>query len=91
MISIDGLDKAAVLAALYNNSQQQGMGFLHSRGQSDMSVYQASEILATGQTYFDYLYGRLMKVDLSTNSVDPWGYDRDLGAGACARVIDSIR
>lgn len=30
MISIEGLDKAAVLAALYNASHPQGLGFVHA-------------------------------------------------------------
>ena len=29
MVNITGLDKGAVLAALYNNSQPLGTGFLH--------------------------------------------------------------
>lgn len=90
-IDITGLSKAAILAALYNNSHQQGMGFLHARGASGMTVSEAADILATGQTYFDYLHGRVMKIDLSTDSVDSWGYDRDLGDGACAQVINTLR
>lgn len=41
--------------------------------------------------YFDYLKGRVMKVELAGDDVDPWLYDRDNGQGAFARVIDELR
>lgn len=43
--------------------------------------------------YFDYLYGRPLKLDLSSNiEFDPWGFDRDNGGeGAAQRVIDRPR
>ena len=37
--------------------------------------------------YFDYLYGRVMKVDLSKDTFDPFLYDRDNGQGAAERAI----
>lgn len=39
------------------------------------------------QTYFDYLKGRVMKIDLSKNELDPWLYDRDNGAGKAEKVL----
>jgi len=91
-VSIAGLPRAAVLAALFNNSHQQGMGFLQPRGAQPMTVEQAADILAaTPHGYFDYLHGRVLKVDLSTDDVDPYLYDRDLGPGALARAVDQVR
>lgn len=90
-IDITGLDKAAVLAALYNNSLRLGMGLLQPAGARDMTRDEAADILAQGYTYFDYLHGRVMKIDLSSDAVDPRLYDRDLGDGACVRVINSLR
>ena len=89
-ISLVGLNKAAVLAALYNASKPQGMGFMHY-DPKPMTVGEAQQILDGGCTYFDYLKGRVMKVDLSGNEVNPWGYDRDNGQGMVARVIDGLR
>jgi hypothetical protein len=89
-INIAGLDKAAVLAALYNNSFQLGMGVLHTRGQDGMTVEQAREELAAfgdRRPYFDYLHGRVMKSEISGDSYDPWGYDRDNGLGAAANAL----
>lgn len=85
MINISGIDKAAILAALYNNSKAQGMGFLHFTPQ-DMSVDEAKQLLQQ-ETCFDYLHGRVMKINLTGDTLDPWGYDRDNGAGAAERAI----
>lgn len=90
-VNITGLDRAAVLAALFNNSQQLGLGILDPRGTRAMTVDQAAEILAAGHTYFDYLYGRVLEVDLGGDDIDAWGYDRDNGDGALARAVDQVR
>lgn len=64
-MNIAGLDKAEVLAALYNGSRQQGMGFIHARGALEMTTEQAREEIANNnQMYFDYLHGRVMKISL---------------------------
>ncbi len=90
MINIKNLNKADVLAALYNSSQQQGMGFLDPRGALRMDSAEAAALLES-HTYFDYLRGRVMKVDLSGESFDPWPYDRDNGEGAAQRAVDTIQ
>lgn len=89
MIDISGLDKGAVLAALYNASHPQGMGFLHYTPE-DMTPEEGAELVAEHR-YFDYLRGRVMKIDLSKDSLDPRLYDRDNGAGAAAAVIEKLR
>lgn len=92
MIDISGLEKAAVLAALYNASQPLGMGFLHFTPE-DMTENEAQTIIdeRAPSLYFDYLKGRVMKVDLAGDALNPWGFDRDNGEGAAARAIDTIR
>jgi len=54
-----------------------------------MTTEEAASLLES-HTYFDYLKGRVMKVDLSGDELDPWLYDRDNGHGAAKRVIDSL-
>ena len=88
IIDISGLDKADLLIALYNGSKQQGMGFLHEP--TPLTKYEANDLLRQ-TSYFDYLRGRVMKVDLAGDTLDPWGYDRDLGEGAAARIVDNVR
>lgn len=112
MIDISNLDKAAVLAALFNASKQQGMGFLSLDGAKPMTVADAQAEISQGlkrfdalakehdkpegyyskHAYdFDYLRGRVMKVDISGSEMGEWLFDRDNGSGAAARAIDAIR
>ena len=88
MIDISGLDKAEVLVALYNNSHKQGLGFLQP--DVELTVEKARELLSK-ITYFDYLYGKVMKVDLSNDSFNEWLYDRDNGEGKAKRVVEELR
>jgi len=93
MIDITGLDKVAVLTALYNASRPLGMGFLHATP-GGLSPEDAKLELARTEPhglYFDYLRGRVMKVSLSADMLDPRLYDRDNGEGAAARAISKIR
>lgn len=88
-IDIKGLDKAEVLAVLYNNAISQGLGFLHY-DPKDMTVEEARKILET-KTYFDYYKGRVMKVDLSKDTFDPYLYNRDNGSGLAEKLIEELR
>lgn len=88
-ISIKGLDKAVVLASLYNRSKPLGLGYLQATP-GDMPLEEARSLLEK-RTYFDYLNGRIMKIDLKDDELDPWLYDRDLGPGAAQSVIDALR
>lgn len=90
--SIQGLNKAAVLAALYNASKPQGMGFLHYDAKP-MTPEEAQQLLDSDpRQYFDYLKGRVMKIDLSKEEdVNTWGYNRDNGKNAAEKVIETLR
>ncbi len=88
-IDIKDLNRADVLAALYNASKPQGMGFMQYEPKP-MQREEAEELLKRGK-YFDYLKGRVMKVDLSDNEFDPWGYDRDNGPGAAKAALNALR
>lgn len=89
-ISLVGLNKAAVLAVLYNASRPLGLGFIHY-DPKPMTVENAQALLDGGQTKFDYLKGRVMKVDLSGEVLDPYDYDENNGQGAAAAVIAEHR
>ena len=52
------------------------------------AVEEARKILDAGQTYFDYLKGRVMKIDLSRDEVDTQLYNRDNGPGAAERALE---
>lgn len=39
----------------------------------------------------DYVLGRVMKCDLSGDTADTWGYDRDNGEGKFTEVVKELR
>jgi hypothetical protein len=87
-IDIKSVSKAKVLAALYNASRPQGMGFLHFEPKP-MTEEEAKELLKH-DSYFDYLKGRVMKVDLSGDTLEECLYDRDNGHGAAYEALKSL-
>ncbi len=97
-VSIKGLDRAEVLAALYNASRTQGAGVLQYVDRP-LPLEEARAVLAradsgkaVGFGSIDYLHGRVISVDLTEgDSFDPRLYDRDNGQGAAARAIDQLR
>ena len=90
MVDIKGLDKARVLKALYEHSHVQGSGFLQAVPDGVVTVEYCAGLLAK-HSYFDYLHGRVLKVDLSGDEFDERLYDRDCGEGAAQRAVDSVR
>lgn len=88
-MNIVGLSKPAVLAALFNASKQQGMGFMDSRGAQPMSEQDAAAVVAEQGMYFDYLRGRVMKIDIEGDDIETRLYDNC--AGAAERAIDPLR
>lgn len=87
-IDISGLNKAEILAALYNSSKAQGLGVLRYTPEP-MTTQEATELLEQTD-YFDYLKGRVMKVGLASDALDTWGYDRDNGEGAAFQAISHL-
>jgi hypothetical protein len=87
-INIEGIDKAELLAGLYNNAKVQGLGFLQATS-GDLSINDAKALLKEA-TRFDYLNGRVMKIDIGRDEMYVSGYDRDNGLGAASRVVDEI-
>jgi hypothetical protein len=96
-----GLTDAEVLVALYNASRPQGFGIFQAlRDPTGVLNVKEAEKLLTGSrnepgqpvtgTYFDYLYGRVIKTDVSENPLDLRLFDRDMGPGAGARAIEAM-
>lgn len=97
MVSIEGLDKADVLLALWNHAQMQGLSFLAFTGELTKAAAEnaISEHTHTGmdgepRIYFDYLNGKVLKVDIAKDEFDPYLYDRDNGIGSAQRAIDLL-
>jgi hypothetical protein len=101
-VSIAGLSKAEVLAALVNATTPLGMGILQDDGRP-LTAEQAQRDwidavkshdtvnVVKQKLYFDYVKGRSIKCDISGDEFDPRWYDRDAGVGAAARVIAKLR
>ena len=94
-MDITGIDKAEILAALYNAARPLGLGVLHFTPE-DMTVEDARTMISDyqedfrGELYFDYVKGRVMKIRLDSNDLETWLYNRDNGDGAAERVIERI-
>ena len=100
MVNIAGLDKAEVLLALWNASRMQGMSFLGFLASGELTLKQAKQEIESRKRktndgedsiYFDYLNGKVMKVDLGQDEFDPRLYDRDNGTGAAQHAIDNLK
>lgn len=90
-ISIVGLDKTKLFAALYNRSKPQGLGFLQAKNEP-MTEEEAKTFLnEDGSFDVDYVHGRIMKVSTEGDYMEERLYDRDLGKGAAAEVILCLR
>ena len=59
MINLTNKNKAEVLAKLYNAAKPQGLGFLNF-DPTEMTIKDAQILLDGGQTYSDYLKGRVI-------------------------------
>ncbi len=91
-MNIEGIDKATLLAALFNGSKQQGMGFMDKRGADAMTVEQAQQELdgMAPRLYFDYLYGRVLKIDIRGDDLNTRLYNRDNGEGAAEAIVAAV-
>lgn len=84
-IVVGDSDRAVILAALYNGVHYQHKYFSGTLGHV-MTADEAREILKS-RSYFDYLNGRPMKVDLSRDTLNLAGYNFNNGSGRGPRVI----
>lgn len=96
-IEIKGIDKAELLAALYNGTRPQGMGVLHARP-GDMTAAEARTLIGDAPEprtgWFDYVHGRPIKVGFKGDMLLRADlYDRDApgGEGSAQRIVDSLR
>ena len=86
-MDISKLDKANVLIALYDAARAQGLGIFNQK--SGGLSYEEATALLEKQTYFDYLYGRVMKVNLGKDNLDTRLYNRDNGISAAEIAIEN--
>ena len=88
MIDISGLPKGKVLRALFNNTTQNGMGYIAS---SLLMTDDEASAFTVVCLNFTFLYGKPLHVDISGDAFDGRLYDLHAGPGAAARAIGAIR
>lgn len=77
-MNIENLDKEYVLMALYEAADVQKSGSTCHKKNFKLTKEIASKLLAsTENTYFGYLNGKSLKINLSSNEVNTWLYNRD--------------
>lgn len=90
-VDIKGIDKAQLLKALWEGSHEQGLSFL-GRPSVTPGIENFRSLVEPGNDlYFDYLLGRVIKCDLSGDTMSTALYDRDCGEGACERAVEAAR
>jgi len=85
-MNIKGLDKAKVLYGLWLGSKEQGNSWL---GRFPLTEEYCRRLLEH-TTYFDYLAGRVIKVDFSTDDLDLGLYDRDNNRSGEEAILDYL-
>lgn len=84
-IDISKLDKAKVLQVLYKRASHQGFGYVVDT--VDSLSYEQAQKLLKFTTKFEYLGGRLLKIDLAENTLDTFFYNQSNGAEAAEKAI----
>ena len=85
-IDITGIDKVELLHNLWQNMKPAAFF-----GGMDGPAFDRELAKEAVKKYIDYFCGRCIKSDLSKDSVDPWLYDRDAGAGSFERIVQKIK
>lgn len=93
IVDITGLNKEDVLRVLYNAAKPLNNLLAITMGREVMMPYTAKNIIRSkgNYLYFDYIYMRPMKIDITTNSVDTSLYNRDNGANAAENAVNQLR
>lgn len=95
-IDIRGIDKAALLAALFNAARftgpaPEGWGSTYLMTLRDaQSILQQRKPTGWGARFWK-LIGRPIYADLGVDDLNPIGYDRRNGPGAAAAVVAELR
>ena len=88
-IDISGLNRDDLLRALWNRSKPASF-YLYNNFPAP--PFDLSKKTKSDENYVDYFCGRVIKANIySSDTVDPWAYDRDVDDGAFASVVANLR
>lgn len=82
---------ATKLAALYNHARTQGMSFLKFKAEIMTEDKAMVLLMLSNRTYFDYLYGRVMKTDITTTDLHLYERDNGLDSYNTALMCEGCR
>lgn len=88
-IDVSDIPKARLLQELYANAATPG--FWGAIERVPMTDQTAEELTQEDRQYFDYLHGRVLKVEINGRVLNSALYDRDNGNGSALRCVDTIR
>ena len=86
-IDIQDLDKAKLLAKLYNDAQYIGLDANHQK----MSVNDAQGVIDDHGLKFETVGGRSLHIDLTGDTLDSTDYNRSNGYAAAESAVDTVR
>jgi len=87
-VSIEGIDKVALVQALYAGAKCQGMGIFAFK-EGPLPQEQAEDL--ADAPHLDYVRGRVMKCSVAGDTMRTDLYNRDNGPGAAEQIIDALR
>jgi hypothetical protein len=92
-VDISGIDKALLLAALTAYARGRGISCVYAATHRRPDMDQVRQDIASrsGDLRFDTYLGRMIHADISSDAVDPTGYDRVNDRGAFAHVVAALR
>jgi len=88
-VDIKGIDKVEILKHLWDNSKP--ASFYNKYCPIAPPRFDYEESMEAVKMPIDYFRGRLIKCDLSKDSVDPSRYDQDFGTGKFQQIINQIK
>ena len=84
-VDIQGLDKAQLLKALWEN-QKPAIG-----QRQRQAPFSNAEALKAAEDFIEYFHGRPIKTDISEDVAESFSYDLDAGEGMFAAVVKYLR
>lgn len=90
MVTIADLDKAAVLAALFNAARRPKVDII---GDDLLTTKEAADALEHNHygSHMMFLFNRTIMVDFSKDEIDVWPYNIENGADAAETIIETLR
>ena len=88
-VDITGINKITLLASLWSNSSPAGFFKNMPEMAPPFNLQAAQRDVERG--FIDYFCGRLIKMDLSGDTVDVFLYERDNGQGSVQQIVNNLK